>query len=440
MNTFETYDPFRQSVRQVFQFHTEQEVDAKLKTLVKAQEDWSSCDLTERVQGMHAIAQRIEEKKINWAKLCSNEMGKPQVQALAEIEKSLRALREIPSLLEKNSGLVLASDFGVILSLQPWNYPFWQVLRMASCAWITGHTVLLKHSEIVAEIAEELEGVCLWKNQPLLLNARLTPTHVHNLIEKDSRISFVTFTGSTEVGRKIAETCGRSLKPSILELGGNDAYIVCEDADLENAARKCAQARLVNGGQSCVSGKRFYIHHKIKKQFLEKFIQNLSEFRQGDPLNSEFNLGPLAHPRFAEKLQSQLKKAQALGAFYQVVQNLGAPFSPIGYLDFSKNLKAFEDEEIFASVALIYEFDNLESVIEVLNRGPYGLAGGIFTENKKLAYSVGERVRVGTWAWNQFCQSDPQLPFGGVKSSGWGREMGLFGVHSFVSWKVMQGF
>lgn len=441
MKTFSTFDPFQQKPLKNYSFYTFDQVQTEIQKLAHTQKQWEKTNLSEREDVLAQIATSVEKEKRKWALMAAEEMGKPISQGVAEVEKCVRALREIPKLrLQNSQNSVRAEAHGVVLSLQPWNYPFWQVLRMATTAWFTGHTVLLKHSEIVAGCAELIEDVCQWHGQKLLIQARLEPEVIHRLIEEDPRLGFVTFTGSTKVGRLVAETCGRALKPGVFELGGNDAYIVEADADLDLAAQLCAQTRLLNSGQSCISGKRFYLHKKIKKSFLELFVQQLKRVKRGDPKLDETTHGPLASPHFLHAVRAQKQKVQATGVDFLEVWPDEKGFSSIGYFDFGSDLRAFEADEFFAPLALVYDYDSLERVIESLNLGPYGLAGGVFTQNKDVARGLAKSLKLGTFSWNDFTQSDPLLPFGGTKQSGFGREMGLEGLQNFVSWKVLRGF
>ena len=416
-----------------------------LSTLQNTQRLWQNLKVQDRIDPILKIADRVLQNKEAWAQLASQEMGKPIQQARSEIDKSIRALKEIPELAlqvlvskKKLNSEVRPENFGVVLSIQPGNFPFWQVLRGAACAWATGHTVLLKHSEIVSECAQALESVCDWQGQKLLSHVRLKPQDVHKLIENEKSVGLVTFTGSTQVGKLIAETCGRSLKKSILELGGNDAYFVMPDCDLKLAVQKCVQTRLINSGQSCVAGKRFYLHQKIKSEFSQLFHEQLKNVIRGNPSDEAAEVGPAAHPRFLQTASEQIQRAQKLGAKYTEILPFQDQFSAIGTLDFGKNLNAFESEEIFAPIALFYEFEDIHLSLEAVNVGPYGLAGGIFTAHTELANQVASECKVGTFTINGFSQSDPLLPFGGNKQSGFGREMGSEGLHEFIQWKVIR--
>jgi succinate-semialdehyde dehydrogenase/glutarate-semialdehyde dehydrogenase len=415
-------------------------LESSIASLEQVLKPWRFLSFAGKIAVLSQIADALLQNKTSLAQLAAQEMGKPLKSGELEIEKSARALKQIPLLWKTPEEGLEAQPFGIVFSVQPWNFPFWQVFRMCATAWTTGNVVLLKHSELVPETAQAIEKLCLWNDQPLLKNVILEPSRIHQLIENDARIRFVTFTGSTEVGRLVAETCGRALKPGIFELGGNDAYLICEDADLILAAEKCAQTRLINSGQSCVSGKRFFLHRKIKSSFLQEFKKNLQMSRWGSPFDPQTEYGPLAHQKFKTKLENQILKAQAQGAHWCEIKPPSGDLPSVGYLDFGQNLRGFEAEEIFGPVALIYEFDECDEVLTSINKGPFGLAGGIFTQNQAMVKRSAQESLVGTFTWNDFSQSDPIMPFGGCKDSGFGREMGLIGLEQFVCWKALRGF
>lgn len=444
MGQFSTVNPFSQKTLQTYDFASFEQSRNLIESLTQTQKKWARLSFEQRAYHLQNIASQIEGKKKQWAEMATLEMGKPITQSLAEVEKCILALKEISQMacvelkteiqkLSHGNFHVVASHHQVVFSIQPWNFPYWQVLRMAACAWMTGHTILLKHSDLVAGCAQLIEKVCDWENEKLLSLVHLKPEDIHRLILNSPEVGLVTFTGSTSVGEKIAETCGKALKKTILELGGNDAYIVMPDADLQKAANDCVTSRLINSGQSCVSAKRFYLHHSIKAPFLGIFEDLLKSKKVGDPMNPQTQVGPLASPAFFKKLEAQIQLAQSMGVPLKVV-NVN-----LGYLDFGTQLRAFEAEEIFAPVACFYEFSDLDMVIEAINCGPYGLAGGIFTKNTSDIEKAARELQVGTFTVNSFSQSHPLLPFGGTKKSGISREMGTAGLHDFVSWKVVGG-
>lgn len=422
----------------------------KIQKFSQIQSQWKTLSVQNRAQAIKQLAARLRSKKEILAKQATLEMGKPITQGLLEVEKCAIALETLADLAVENlkprevaahykKTTVVPEAFGLVFSIQPWNFPYWQVFRMAACAWMAGNLVVLKHSDEVAGCAELIEQVCNEGEQPLILNLRLTHKDAAEVI-KSPLIQAVTFTGSTSGGKTVAQVAGSALKKCVLELGGSDAYIVMPDCDLDLAVKTCVQARLINSGQSCIAGKRFFIHDNIFIEFKKKFKEVMDSYKVGDPQNPETQVGPLAASRFVQALQEQVKRANFGGAKLEWTKHdlpKGGCYTQFGILDFGSNLKVFENEEIFGPVASLYRFSDLEEVIQVINQGPYGLGSGIFTKDLSLANSVALKVMVGTFTINSFVQSDARVPFGGVKESGLGREMGLEGLHDFVTWKVV---
>lgn len=444
---FKTVNPYTNQELKEYSYHSLHETWEILKTLQKTQKKWADLSPSNRGLILKKMALNFEAEKEVLARQASLEMGKPIVSARAEVEKSIRALTTLaemaPQVLKEKKvqahyteTTIVPEPMGVVFSIQPWNFPYWQVLRMAATSMMAGNVILLKHSDQVAGCAELLQKICDRSEYQLLKSVRLTHEDAARVIDSPL-VNMITFTGSTQGGRSVAQSAGRALKKCVLELGGSDAYIVMKDADLPNAIKLCAQARLVNTGQSCVAGKRFFIHQDIKEKFLEGFLKAMREFKKGNPLDETTQLGPLAQIRFHKQVLEQIKIATQLGAQLLIAQKEEAPFSPVGVLDFGADLKAFQDQEIFGPMALFYEFENVEDVIEVVNQGPFGLGGGVFTLNLEEAQRISNRVQVGSFAINTSTQSDPRLPFGGVRDSGYGREMGVEGVLDFVSHKVI---
>lgn len=446
--SFFTYDPFQQKQLQAYEYDSEAVIQSKLRQLQESQKTWGELSVVERAKYVRELAQRVSLCKERLATQASREMGKPISQSRTEVEKCVFALKSIaelaPEVLKSRSGesrykatCVYPEPLGVVFSIQPWNFPYWQILRMAACAWMAGNVILLKHSNVVAGCAELLEQVLKREGEkPLLLSSHMTHEQAA-LVMNSKLVQAVTFTGSTRGGRQVAQAAGYGLKKCVLELGGNDAYIVMADCDLEHAVKTCVQSRIINSGQSCIAGKRFFIDERIFKKFLELFTIEMRKQSSGNPFEEDVQVGPLAQPQFVESFEKQIQNAKDLGAEFIETFSRDGNFSSRGVLNFSDNLKAFEEEEVFGPVALMYRFKDVDHLIEVLNEGPFGLGAGIMTQDMQLAESVAQRVRVGTFVVNNFVQSDPRIPFGGTKDSGFGREMGAEGLCDFVSWKVV---
>lgn len=446
----QTVNPSNQNIIAQYQTHSIQEALEKIREFSKQQAEWKELSVEVRAQTLKKLGANLLSQKEVFAKQAALEMGKPITQGLSEVEKSAAALemmadiaveklrvREVPAHYKKT--WVRPEPYGLVLSIQPWNFPYWQAFRMAACAWMAGNLVVLKHSSEVAGCAELIEKVCKINGKKLLLNLRLSHEHAGEVI-KSPLIQAVTFTGSTSGGKKVAEVAGAALKKCILELGGSDAYIVMPDCDLDLAVKTCVESRLINSGQSCIAAKRFFVHEQIFLEFKNKFKKSLDSTRIGDPLDEETQVGPLAATRFLEVVKEQTKRAHFAGAKLDWTQSklpLGGNYMQLGILDFGSNLKVFENEEIFAPVASLYRFTDLDEVIHVINEGPYGLGAGIFTQDQILSDRVSKQIKVGTFVINSFVQSDARVPFGGMRQSGVGREMGVEGLHDFVAWKVV---
>lgn len=444
---FSTHNPFLDKEISSYSYDTNDVIQEKLRRLQESQHQWQSLSLEKRAQRIQSLARRIENNKEELAKMATLEMGKPIRQARAEVEKSILALRTISEMGKQvlksreveahyKKTEVRAEPLGVIFSIQPWNFPYWQALRMAACAWTAGNVILLKHANLVAGSAELLEKILDDGEPPLLINSRMSHEQAA-LIMSSRRVHGVTFTGSTKGGRSVAQAAGYGLKKCIMELGGSDAYIVMEDSDLDQAAQICVKARLINSGQSCVAAKRFFIEDTVAEEFRKKFLNYMSQQKVGNPLDEDTDVGPLASPQFVQSFEKQLTVAQELGARFYEVAPANKNFSSRGVLDFVENLKGFEEEELFGPVALFYRFQDVNQVVQVLNDGVYGLGAGVFTKNQNLADELSRKIHVGTFTVNSFVQSDPRTPFGGTRDSGFGREMGVEGLSEFVSWKVV---
>jgi succinate-semialdehyde dehydrogenase/glutarate-semialdehyde dehydrogenase len=324
----------------------------------------------------------------------------------------------------------------------PWNFPFWQVFRAAAPALMAGNTMLLKHASNVSGCALALEQVFVEAGVPqglfqtLLVSAREIPALI-----ADPRIAGITLTGSTAAGRKVAELAGAALKPSVLELGGSDAYLVLADADLDQAAEICAKARLQNAGQSCICGKRFVVVESVRRAFEKKFVARMDAYPVGDPFDPTAKVGPLARHDLRDELHAQVTASVRRGARLLLGGKLPAGpgffYPPTVLTDVRKGMPAY-DEELFGPVAAIIPVRNEEAAIATANDSLYGLGAAIFTRDLRRARELAARVDAGSVFVNDFVRSDPALPFGGVKQSGFGRELGVWGLRSFVNIKTVR--
>jgi succinate-semialdehyde dehydrogenase / glutarate-semialdehyde dehydrogenase len=332
---------------------------------------------------------------------------------------------------------------GPVLAIMPWNFPFWQVFRFAAPALMAGNTILLKHASNVSSCARAVATLIskAFGRGDFLQAVFVSGKEVEPLIA-DPRIRAVTFTGSTDVGREVAAAAGRHLKKSVLELGGSDPYLVLEDADLDHAAKTCAAARMVNAGQSCIAAKRFLVVDAIHDDFVERLRGELAIFQPGDPFEPATNLGPMAKSNLRDELHAQVTDSVKSGARVlrggEPVELQGRSYYPATLLaDVIPGMRVF-DEETFGPVAAVIRVKNEAKAIELANQTPFGLGAAVFSADQKRARRVAEHLDTGTVAINGQVVSDPRFPFGGVKESGWGRELGEHGIHEFVNVKTVR--
>jgi succinate-semialdehyde dehydrogenase/glutarate-semialdehyde dehydrogenase len=426
------------------------ELDAALDAVGAAQRSWRSMALDDRIGAILSLADVLERHRDEAAQVAAIEMGKPVAQGRAEIEKCAWACRSLaeqaPSALspmdvptEFRRSRVVFDPLGVVLAIMPWNFPFWQVVRAAVPALLAGNAVVVKHSPEVTGCALLLQRIAEQAGLgEVYRTIRATHEQVGRLIG-DRRIAAVTLTGSTRAGRIVAARAGEMLKKTVLELGGSDPYIVLADADLDATVETCAAARMINSGQSCIAAKRFIVAEAVRARFEEMLRERLRRYEPGDPLDSSTSLGPLARGDLAETLDRQARESIRRGA--RIVlgggpTGVGAFVRPIVLADVVPGMPAF-DEETFGPLAAIVSARDDEEAIALANRSPYGLGAAIFTRDLDRAEQLARRLDAGSVFVNALVRSDPRLPFGGVKDSGWGRELSLFGVREFVNVKTV---
>ena len=393
------------------------------------------------------------EKKEELAGTIVSEMGKVKREALGEIEKCALVCgfyaENAESFLKKEQIKTEASEsyisyqpLGTILAVMPWNFPFWQVFRFLAPALMAGNTGVLKHASNVSGCAMAIEQLVCDAGFPenvfrtLLIGSKAVKAVIEN-----PKIKAVTLTGSTPAGRSVASVAGSALKKSVLELGGSDPYLILEDADIEIAARLCVTSRLLNAGQSCIGAKRFIIADKIYDLFKTEFVRLMNEARYGDPLDPQTSIGPLARTDLRDELHQQVEKSRELGASVLLggyIPEGKAPFYPPTVLENVVSGMPAYHEELFGPVAVLFRVNSEEEAIRIANDTVFGLGSGIFTadlENGKLLAEKG--LEAGCVFVNDFVKSDPRLPFGGIKESGYGRELSAAGIREFVNLKTV---
>ena len=419
-----------------------------------AQTRWRVLPPAARSGHLRAVARALFAGRDGLAALATAEMGKPVAQARGEVEKCARTCEYFaehgPALLadERPPGAppdarVVFEPLGVVFGIMPWNFPFWQVIRAAAPALLGGNTLLLKPAPNVAGCALALEKLFIRAGVPRgVFQVLLTGIAPIPALIGDSRVRAVTFTGSTAAGKKIAALAGAAMKPGVYELGGSDPYLVLADADLELAAETCAAARLINSGQSCASAKRFIVARPVLRDFERLVTARLAARRTGDPADPASDVGPLARADLRDNLQRQITASVRAGARLLLG---GAPLPGAGFFHATTLLTAVRpgmpaaDEELFGPAAAILVARNDADAVRLANATPYGLGAAIFTRDVRRARSLVPRLEAGFVAINTFVRSDASLPFGGVKASGMGRELGAPGLRAFLNVKTLVG-
>jgi succinate-semialdehyde dehydrogenase/glutarate-semialdehyde dehydrogenase len=421
-----------------------------LAAVAAAFDDLRAMSFAKRAKGLERAAQILEARQERFARLMAREMGKPVTQGKAEVVKCATACRHYAAHGEamlapvvEDGATILHQPLGPVLAIMPWNFPFWQAFRFAAPALMAGNTILLKHASNVPGCARAIAEVIAeaFGRDDLLRAVFIAGKEVEPLIA-DARIRAVTFTGSTEAGRKVAAAAGRYLKKSVLELGGSDPYLVLDDADLPSAARICAAARMVNAGQSCIAAKRFLVAEDVHDEFVGLLAKELAEFVPGDPRDEACNLGPMARTDLRDELHGQVMDSIAAGARLllggEVPQLRDLPYYPATLLAGVKPGMRVFDEETFGPVAAVTRVSGDAEMIALANRTPFGLGAAVFSAEVDRARRVAEQLDTGTVAINAQVVSDPRFPFGGVKDSGWGRELGKHGIREFVNVKTLR--
>lgn len=447
---FSLINPYTQLNIAQRNYSTDKELEEKLQIANDSFYIWRKQSIENRIKYVRNLVEVVSQKKVDFAKQMSAEMGKPVAQAVAEIEKCLLLCdyycENAASFLEdevlqngQTKCIVRKQSLGVILGIMPWNFPFWQVFRFAIPSLLAGNTIFLKHADNVQLSAESLEKSFQEAGFPegTYLNICITHTQVENLL-KDARVKAVSLTGSTRAGKAVASLAGESLKPSLLELGGNNALIVMPDAPIDKTVKLCVKARFQNTGQSCIAGKRLLLHASIYTQFMEKLTDQVRNLTVGDPTNKNTYISVLAREDLAVQLKKQLDDSVAMGAKITLGgKQENAFFEPTIVENVSPEMPIF-NEETFGPLLAVTSFDTLEEAIKLSNNSNYGLGVSIFTKNIDEVIPYINDFEEGAININDFVKSDPKLPFGGVKNSGYGRELAKEGILSFVNLQSIQ--
>ncbi len=406
---------------------------------------WRDFSLNDRISVLKDIREKLLKNKLNYAHAITTDMNKPIKLALAEVEKcaylcdyyienaaNFLGNQEIKTGFSKS--YITFRPLGVLLGVMPWNFPFWQVFRFVIPSLLTGNTFVVKHASNVPLSAKALEDVFSVPtiNFPIYKDLSIKSSEVANVIANPI-IKAVSLTGSEHAGRSVAETAGKHLKKCVLELGGSNAFIVLNDADLEYAAEKAVSARMQNAGQSCIASKRFLIHEDVYSQFVDLFKQKLSNLTLGDKYDETVTFGAMAREDLAIELEKQLSDSVGMGA--KIItggKRNKAFFEPTIVTNVSVDMPVFA-EETFGPVAAIMPFKTLDEAIELSNKSNFGLGASIFTNNPQQLDTYLHLFDEGALFINEMVVSDPHLPFGGIKNSGYGRELSHFALYEFAN-------
>ncbi len=436
--SIQSINPATEEVIETFEPHTTAQVNQALDEAHNAFLSWRDTTFAERGAALHRIATYLREHKAELARLATLEMGKPIVESEAEVEKCAwncdfyadnaeKFLADERIATNARESYISFLPLGVVLALMPWNFPYWQVFRFAAPALMAGNTIVLKHASNVSLTALKMERIFRECGLPEgAFRTVLVPGAETRRIIEDPRIAAVTLTGSDAAGVSVASTSGQVLKKTVLELGGSDAFIVLEDADLDAAAQMAVRARYQNTGQSCIAAKRFIVVEPVADAFEQKFVEAAAKLRVGDPLDRETQVGPMARGDLRDALEKQVQESLKMGARAALG---GKPLARKGYF-FEPSIVT---KETFGPVAAVIRDRDTEDAVELANDSNFGLGGNLWTSNIERARSLARHLESGGVFINGMTASDPRLPFGGIKHSGYGRELSSFGIREFVN-------
>jgi len=431
---------------------SEDQIEEKLE---RATETFRSCRRTpfaERARRMTQVAEILEKDRDRFGRIMTTEMGKPLVAAVGEAVKCAWACRYYAEhaerlladeIVETNASrsYVHYQPLGPVLAVMPWNFPFWQVFRFAAPALMAGNVGLLKHASNVPQCALEIEDIFLRAGFPegAFQTLLISSGQVRRVLD-DPRIRAATLTGSEPAGSQVAAQAGRQIKKTVLELGGSDPFVVMPSADLEAAARTAVQARTINNGQSCIAAKRFIVSEQIAEEFEGRFVRGMEELRVGDPLEAETDVGPLATAEILETLDQQVRESVAAGARLLAggrrLEQPGNYYAPTVLAGIPEQAPAYR-EELFGPVAALFRVRDLDGAIRLANATDFGLGASVWTRDPAERARFIDEIEAGMVFFNGMVVSDPRLPFGGVKHSGYGRELGVHGIREFVNIKTV---
>ncbi len=445
-------NPYTNEIIQVYKKHTYSELDAIIKSVNQAWENWKNTSFKERTSKMRNAAEILRKDKNILANLITDEMGKLLSESLAEIEKCAwvcdyyaenaeQFLSDENIETDASKSFVAYEPLGIVLAVMPWNFPFWQVFRFAAPALMAGNAGLLKHASNVPGCALAIEKVFMEAGFPEnIFKTLLIPSSMVSSVVENKDVKAVTLTGSEDAGKQLAETAGRNLKKQVLELGGSDPFIVLEDADIEKACQTAVTARMINTGQSCIAAKRFIVEEKVADEFENKILSIMKEYKSGDPKEKQTKVAPLARPEFVDDIDYLVQNSVDMGAKVLLggkrPDNEGNFYPPTVLTKVTPEMPVFK-EETFGPVMAVARVKNEEEAIEVANQSRFGLGGCVWTKDIKRGERVARQINTGCMFVNGLVKSDPRLPFGGTNKSGYGRELSYFGIREFVNIKTI---
>jgi len=440
--TWRTFEPF-----------TESQVEDRLRRAATAYQAYRRTSFAERARWLNAAAGILESEKDRLGRVMTLEMGKPIGGARAEaakcalacryyVEHGERLLADEPLDAEAGRSFIRYQPIGPVLAVMPWNFPFWQVFRFAAPALMAGNVGLLKHASNVPQCALEIEDIIRRAGFPpdVFQTLLIGSAQVERVIG-DGRVKAVTLTGSEPAGAQVASQAGRRIKKTVLELGGSDPFIVMPSADLERAARTGVEARTINNGQSCIAAKRFIVDARIAAEFERALVAGMAALRVGDPMDESTQVGPLATPEILEGLDQQVRRSVEMGARVLTggrrLEGPGNYYAPTVLVDVPRDAPAY-GEELFGPVAALFRTNGIEEAIRLANDTEFGLGASVWTNDEAEQRRFIDEIEAGMVFINGMVASDPRLPFGGVKRSGYGRELGAYGIREFVNVKTVR--
>ncbi|MBB6680321.1 NAD-dependent succinate-semialdehyde dehydrogenase [Aequorivita sp. 609] len=442
-------NPYNGDELNSYKNHSKKEVSEIIDKADKRFYSWREVPFNERQKLMLAAAAEMRSNKREYAEMLTLEMGKPISQAEAEVEKCAwvceyyaeNAENQLQNKVIKTDAYksyVSYEPLGVVLAVMPWNYPFWQVFRFAAPALMAGNICVLKHASNVFGSALNIEKIFKRAGFPdnCFTTLLIGSDAVEEIIE-NKKVKAVTLTGSGPAGSSVASLAGKNIKKTVLELGGSNALVVMKDCDIEKTLETCVQARFQNTGQSCIAGKRLIVDESIAEEFVEKLVVKVRELKSGDPLDQETYIGTLAREDLAKDIEKQVNDSIESGAKLVVGgKRQGAYFEPTVLTNVTENMAVFK-EETFGPALSVTTFKTIEEAIDLSNNSQFGLGVSLFTENIEDAEKIIHKFDEGAVFINELVKSDPRLPFGGIKESGYGRELSADGIKEFVNRKTV---